>query len=216
MRIITEDNIDQLLPMSFSNNIGNLLHVKAESNEELKNALNEYTTKLKTSFTQNKKADIPLEVPEVPELPEPVILNPTEESSLEGISPQYPSDVSPAYAPSTSPDSLPNNKFMMGGREHPMSSSFISQNGMQQIPQFITQPITLPIQFVTQTHETNNVTPIQPSILDVKEDIPNEKKVDFENSEKDSSSTDNQSSNNSSNDSSNELSGSSSKRIITL
>jgi len=217
MRIITEDNIDQLLPMSFSNNIGNLLHVKAESNEELKNALNEYTNLLKISFTQNKTTDIPVEVPE---LPEPVILPPTEESSVEGISPQYPSDVSSAYAPSTSPDSLPNNKFMMGGSENQMASSFIPQNGMQQqIPQFITQPITLPIQFVTQSqlnNETNDVTTITPSILDVKEDNPNEKKVNFENSEKDSSSTDNHSSNGLSNDSSNDSSNNSSKRIITL
>jgi len=90
MRIITEDNIDQLLSMSFSNNITKLMDLP--DNTELKDTVDKYVADIKSSlqtvyqFKPNK---------ETPELPEPVKVESEPES------PQY-APYSPAYEPSSS------------------------------------------------------------------------------------------------------------------
>ena len=101
MRIITEDNIDQLLSMSFSDNIGQLLNKKAETNEELKQALNQYTHDIRVKLSKEKIVQaVKLDTPE---LPEPTMISQTPDT----LSPQYP-DVSPAYQPNTSPENIPS------------------------------------------------------------------------------------------------------------
>jgi hypothetical protein len=106
MRIITEENIDQLLSMSYSNNINKLLHndkdiaenIK-EINENIIKALNS-TTRLSMNF-------------EEPEIPEPVKIDTTSDSiPYASDSPAYdpgtPSEqngVSPAYIPNFDSDS---------------------------------------------------------------------------------------------------------------
>ena len=106
MRIITEDNIDQLLSMSFSDNIGHLLQVKAETNEELKNALNNYSTNIRQIISKEKRKTNLLS--ETPIIPEPVVLSDGSIPYAEG-SPAYNPDGSPAYNPDGSPVYNPNS-----------------------------------------------------------------------------------------------------------
>jgi DNA-directed RNA polymerase II subunit RPB2 len=87
MRIITEDNVDQLLSMSYSDNIQKLL--SSEKNQNTKDSITNYSYLVKRAL--NDKEDIlvvPVEIPEVPE--EPI------QSSIE--SPAYATG-SPAYEP---------------------------------------------------------------------------------------------------------------------
>jgi DNA-directed RNA polymerase beta subunit len=87
MRIITEENVDQLLSMSYSNNINKLLHndkdiaenIK-EINENIVKALNS-TPRLSTNF-------------EEPQIPEPVKIDTSAESIPYAVA-------SPAYEPGT-------------------------------------------------------------------------------------------------------------------
>jgi hypothetical protein len=89
MRIITEDNIDQLLSMSFSNNITKLMDLP--DNTELKDVIDKYVTNIKEQQYYVYQKDSPRVTPE---LPEPVKI----ESEVE--SPPY-APYSPAYAPSS-------------------------------------------------------------------------------------------------------------------
>jgi len=89
MRIITEDNIDQLLSMSFSNNITKLMDLP--DNTELKDVIDKYVTDIKQQQYYVYQKDSPRVTPE---LPEPVKI----ESEVE--SPPY-APYSPAYAPSS-------------------------------------------------------------------------------------------------------------------
>lgn len=85
MRIITEDNVDQLLTMSYSDNVSKLL--KVDGTQPLKTVLSSYTNKLRNDL---RKDGTRFRQIEEPELPEPVAVN-TE-------SPEY-APGSPAYAP---------------------------------------------------------------------------------------------------------------------
>ena len=98
MRIITEDNIDQLLSMTFSDNVGHLLNKKAETNEELKQALNEYASNIRVTLSKEKRLQA-LELG-TPELPEPAVLDASSEPGqpVDATSPQY-QQGSPAYEP---------------------------------------------------------------------------------------------------------------------
>jgi DNA-directed RNA polymerase II subunit RPB2 len=96
MRIITDDNIDQLTNMSFSNNINKLLDVKGPMSQ----VISGYTKNMKAKIEKmvyGKDISNTIEVP-------------NEKSSYQNIygeeSPEYPPDVSPAYMP-TSPDFSP-------------------------------------------------------------------------------------------------------------
>jgi len=102
MRIITEDNIDQLMSMSFSDNIGQLLNQKAETNEELKQALNQYSSDIRV--TLSKETVINQVILEAPEIPEPAVVEetPDENAVSSAYSPEetVTNSVSPAYIPS--------------------------------------------------------------------------------------------------------------------
>jgi DNA-directed RNA polymerase beta subunit len=101
MRLITEDNIDQITSMSYSDNIGKLLHIKAETNEELKYAVHNFTVNVSNTFANQKKMQLPVAEPN--ELPAPVVIEtPVSETSVsppyaEGSTAYEPG--SPAYAP---------------------------------------------------------------------------------------------------------------------
>jgi DNA-directed RNA polymerase II subunit RPB2 len=106
MRIITEDNIDQLLSMSFSDNIGHLLQVKAETNEELKNALDHYSTNIRQIISKEKRKTNLLS--ETPIIPEPVVISDSSIPYTEGSTAYIP-DGSPVYIPNGSPVYNPNS-----------------------------------------------------------------------------------------------------------
>jgi len=94
MRIITEENIDQLLSMSYSDNINKLMKNK----EPLENVLNEYkieTQRIIRNEEKNRKVEYG---EEKQELPEPVNVNTTSSLDYAPGSPAY-SPGSPGYAP---------------------------------------------------------------------------------------------------------------------
>jgi DNA-directed RNA polymerase II subunit RPB2 len=109
MRIITEDNVDQLLNMAYSDNIGHLLQMNAKSNEELKQAVGEYTNRIRNKNVKEKKYyGLNLEPPVIPEPMKISSSMPLTPSSLQEeniapatingpVTPPY----SPAYNPST-------------------------------------------------------------------------------------------------------------------
>jgi DNA-directed RNA polymerase II subunit RPB2 len=91
MRIITDENVDQLLSMSYSNNINKLLHKSEEKNtEKMEAIIKEYTTTLSRSLQQYKREGY--QVVESPDLPMPI----KEEDIKQGY-------VSPGYVPQTPP-----------------------------------------------------------------------------------------------------------------
>jgi hypothetical protein len=92
MRLITEDNVDQLLSMSYSQNITKLMNMPDNSN--LKEVIDNYVEQIKSTIEMKKINPV---VVETPELPEPV--------EIDSKSPEY-ANVSPAYQPG-SPEYAP-------------------------------------------------------------------------------------------------------------
>ena len=104
MRIITDENIDQLMCMSYSNNITKLLHKEGETKEELEIIIKEYS---KTIINEVNKQSV-LETnktQEKPIIPSPVKIESTPDD--DSVSPEY-APGSPAYSPS-SPDYAPGS-----------------------------------------------------------------------------------------------------------
>ena len=92
MRIITEENVDQLLSMSFSNNINKLM----QNDKPMKEVINDITTNIKRALFNEP---LERENNDLNQLPSPVEIKETSESPQYAPgSPQYP-DVSPAYNP---------------------------------------------------------------------------------------------------------------------
>jgi hypothetical protein len=130
MRLITDDNVDQLMNMSYSTNINKLLQ---DPDEDLSKVINKYVNIIKTSTSKNEEgldednkpgegwddkaatpmSDVSPTSPEIPvESPEyPSVLPPTPASDsplYQPATPEYapPVSDSPPYAP-TSPDYPP-------------------------------------------------------------------------------------------------------------
>ena len=90
MRIITDENVDQLLSMSYSNNINKLLHKKTDTTAaETETFIKEYALTLSRSFRD--MAVNKYELLETPELPIPVVDIQTPISSEQPLqtTPQY-------------------------------------------------------------------------------------------------------------------------------
>jgi hypothetical protein len=111
MRIITDENVDQLLGMSYSNNIQKLLKT---DNATLQEAIQKYTSEVNNILRSGSEKRIQ-NIVEAPDIPAPIekanvepelsLLQPDSGSNL---SPQYP-DVSPAYVPPTPTSSQANS-----------------------------------------------------------------------------------------------------------
>jgi DNA-directed RNA polymerase II subunit RPB2 len=97
MRIITEDNIDQLLSMSYSDNINKLMH----TNKKVSDTIGEINEMINKTLREPMK---PIVYVENPELPEPANIDTTPQASpsQESSSPPY-AVGSPAYKPDSSP-----------------------------------------------------------------------------------------------------------------
>jgi hypothetical protein len=78
MRIITDDNIDQLLSMTYSNNVGQLLQTKADTNDELKKAIEDYSVNVRHILSTDARRQ-QLDVG-TPELPSPITIKITPEA----------------------------------------------------------------------------------------------------------------------------------------
>ena len=96
MRIITDENVDQLTSMSYSNNINKLLKT---DEKDIKNIISMYTADISKKIDNINKFNIPQENPILPTEESP----PENEYNPYGYAPQ-----SPLYAPN-SPDYNPNS-----------------------------------------------------------------------------------------------------------
>jgi DNA-directed RNA polymerase II subunit RPB2 len=96
MRIITDENVDQLLGMSYSNNVNKLLKSSEPTEAALKNAWKNLSQELK----QNKGRET---LYESPVLPEPVNLDEMSSPELNPESPAYAPGSSPQFNPETPP-----------------------------------------------------------------------------------------------------------------
>jgi hypothetical protein len=95
MRIITEDNIDQLLSMSYSDNISKLMYSDKSVNDNI--------TELNKTISTILKEPVKYSRDETPVIPEPVNIDTTATSEI-GLSPPYAPetpDSSPPFAPGT-------------------------------------------------------------------------------------------------------------------
>ena len=121
MRIITDDNIDQLQSMSYSNNINKLLHKPEDKTSESMEALiKEYVANITTSQNQKQTyRDIGEEYPIIPTpLGESDIITPGESPPYAPTSPAYVPGDSPPYAP-YSPPYAPTSPAYVAGDSPP-------------------------------------------------------------------------------------------------
>jgi hypothetical protein len=149
MRIITDENVDQLLSMSYSNNINKLLNKDENmTSEQMVVMIKDYMTNLKRNI--DVREDIQFNIPETPELPTPVEIK--EEGDIvsgpslltninkdQEYSPPY-APYSPAYSPEnirlsdeniipTSPAYVPNiSDTSTNGSNTNESNSIINNN----------------------------------------------------------------------------------------
>ena len=118
LRIITDENIDQLVSMSYSNNINKLLHLdKPEQNEQIYKTIKEYVGEM--NYIQSKPSTI--EQPFAINHFDTLESNTNDEKdniphsdSFENkesipVSPPYAPENSPPYAPENSPPYAPNS-----------------------------------------------------------------------------------------------------------
>jgi DNA-directed RNA polymerase II subunit RPB2 len=139
MRIITEDNVDQLLSMSYSNNINKLM----KSNKTTSEVISEYGTAIKAKMLEDQKEAKRVIPQEQPVIPEPVVIESTPE--YVPVSPDYAPE-SPAYAP-VSPDYAP---------ESPANDSELPQQDLYNSQAITVEPVK------------TEVPGAAPSILEVK------------------------------------------------
>jgi DNA-directed RNA polymerase II subunit RPB2 len=172
MRIITDANIDQLMSMSYSNNITKLLHKEGETKEELETIIKDYSKKIineinKQSVLESKQ------IQEIPIIPSPVEIENTpptyseDSSEYAPGSPAYDSD-SPAYAPGSpaydsdspeyapgspayAPDSSDSDKPPNGPTAPPNTPPIFSEN-------ISNQNIGTILEVPNETNETNELT----------------------------------------------------------
>jgi hypothetical protein len=108
MRIITEENVDQLLNLSYqSRNMEKLLHIEEEIPNEkidefiknykksLTDKMNEVKADIQKTYAKEQQLEDDLKNTEIQEVEE---LAPESTPSIEEVSPEYP-EVSPAYVP---------------------------------------------------------------------------------------------------------------------
>ena len=169
MHIITDDNVDQLLSMSYSSNINKLTNTTEFNDNTLKTLAWDINKKLKeTKPIENKY--------EAPVIPEPIVINKETETETNDIisSPAY-APGSPAYTPvyaPGSPEYAPGSPaYARGSPAYDLNNSNISSE--QSIPY---SPIIQ--EFGKQSSEQVSVeTPENQSILEV-ETIPKEENND--------------------------------------
>lgn len=114
MRIVTEDNVDTLLSMSYSNNINKLLNLEGDNVDQ---AVREYNSRIALSKRQLKQNVIIPE--EAPVLPDEIII---ESEELPNESPEY-APGSPAYAPG-SPAYAPGSPAYIEASNNPNSPDY--------------------------------------------------------------------------------------------
>ena len=154
MRIITEDNVDQLLSMSYSNNITKLMQLPDDM--DLKEVIDKYASNIRQSISiHNKKEQ---RFSESVEIPDPVTIDsesseeqPLQEINIQDIngSPQY-AIGSPAYSPGSSvsqgsvlpasPPYIPGSPAYSPGSVVPNYSNGLQNVSPPYVPNMATPP----------------------------------------------------------------------------
>jgi DNA-directed RNA polymerase II subunit RPB2 len=167
MRIITEENIDQLMSMSYSNNIFKLLHVpEDQTKEQLERTIkNDYIRSI-YKVISNKKPEFILD--EVKELPIPVEEEDIETKSLTTESPPY-APGSPAYNPESPP--------YAPGSNNPESPPYVPGSNSPESPPQITPVSTVPVPTV-QPVENISILEIPKEKEELKEEVKGEKELE--------------------------------------
>jgi len=176
MHIITDDNVDQLLSMSYSNNINKLTNTTEFNDNTLKTLAWEINKKLKeTKPIENKY--------EAPVIPEPIVINKELETETTDIisSPAY-APGSPAYTPEYAPGSpayAPGSPAYARGSPISIDESISNSPNINNISSEQTIPYSPIIQeFGKQSSEQINIeTSENPTILEV-ETLPKEENND--------------------------------------
>ena len=171
MRIITEDNVDQLLSMSYSDNINKLLNI----NESTQLAIANYKRDVSKILSVKPKNELDIDSPV---LPEPVTIDsqpPFDETAIAyaPYSPAYKSSNSPEYAPyspayksSNSPEYPANSQQYNPTNAPPIIPADYNNSSIPETP--------LP----TEQLEPNFI--INPNILDVTKENVEETKIEGE------------------------------------
>jgi len=113
MRIITEDNVEQLTNMNYSTNIQKLLQI--DETTDIVNTIGVYKKQINDILKKyTPPVEIPVETPELPDIKMPVPEPPSSEYDMvsptyDPGSPQYAPSGSPAYNPSDSPAYAPGS-----------------------------------------------------------------------------------------------------------
>jgi DNA-directed RNA polymerase II subunit RPB2 len=160
MRIITEDNVDQLLSMSYSNNINKLM----KSNKTTAEVIGDYGADIRTKMMEEQKQAKRVMPQEQPIIPEPAIIETTP------VSPDYAPE-SPGYGPPTPTQYSPGSYYPNSPEYNPNSPEYIPNSPeynpspiQEQLPQATAQAITVePVK--------TEVPGAAPSILEVKPEI---------------------------------------------
>jgi len=201
MRIITNENVDQLMSMSYSNNISKLLQKPDVTSKE-------ETEKMIKTFVKNMNLNVTYNIVEEPSTDTLVMPTPVDEMEIKNISdstesPQYIPGYSPAYAPDlleTGTDDMNkspiNEQSSIRYEPATPSSSFNSEPLTETAPLQIETAATAPSQTAatapsqtaaTAPSQTAATAPSQTaplslvlpsSILDVPSDVPSEKTDD--------------------------------------
>ena len=136
MRIITEDNVDQLLSMSYSNNINKLM----KSTKSTVEVIADYGSEIRNKI-QAEQRDIKRVLPqEKLEMPEPAVIETT------SVSPEYDPN-SPAYAPPTPTQYSPTGYVPNSPEYNPQSPTEYnpSSNEGQAMATATEVPVSLPV-----------------------------------------------------------------------
>jgi len=174
MRIITDDNVDQMLSLSYSNNINKLLQI-TEPIEDSKLITN-YISNMTARVMKTKGEELIVE--EAPVIPEPVTIS-EETPSPEGELDTTPQPQSPEFhfesTPSQSPQS-PEFHFESTPSQSPQSPEFHFESTPSQSPQSPQLPFQLGGSLTPNIPNTPPVVEIKinPNILEVEEEKPKE------------------------------------------
>ena len=164
MRIITEENVDQLLSMSYSNNINKLL----KNEKPPKELISEINTNITKALQEQSKRQ---EYYETPVLPEPVVIDTPESPDYPPESPQY-APGSPAYVPESPPYAPGSPAYAPGS--NPESPPYAPTSPAYN-PNSSTSTVQAPVEIVnnppTESSSTTSAKEIiiNPNILEVEE-----------------------------------------------
>ena len=170
MRIITEDNVDQLLSMSYSDNIHKLM----KSTKSTAEVIGDYGAEIRNKIQAEQKdirRFLPREKPEIPEMPEPANIESISESSE--YAPPTPTQYSPTGYIPNSPEYNPNSPiYNPNSPEYNPNSPIVNALSNEGQPMATSTEVPVPTSVPTPVPTSDSVpTPVpgpSPSILEVK------------------------------------------------